>query len=122
MKALFKSTMILALGFVAFTACEDDNDSNPTIAQPTKFVLNEPAITGNIDLEKTATIALDGEAFEYYEKAAGSGDATGMYNVAFMYENGYGVDADIEKAKKYYKMAADNGYSAGEIAFKRLNK
>ena len=50
--------MILALGFVAFTACEDDNDSNPTIAQPTKFVLNEPAITGNIDLEKTATIAL----------------------------------------------------------------
>ena len=50
--------MIMALGFVAFTACEDDNDSNPTIAQPTKFVLNEPAIVGNIDLEKTATIAL----------------------------------------------------------------
>jgi hypothetical protein len=48
----------MALGFVAFTACEDDNDSNPTIAQPTKFVLNEPAIVGNIDLEKTATIAL----------------------------------------------------------------
>ena len=42
--------MIMALGFVAFTACEDDNDSNPTIAQPTKFVLNEPAIVGNIDL------------------------------------------------------------------------
>ncbi|MBR2235635.1 MAG: SusE domain-containing protein, partial [Prevotella sp.] len=58
MKAIFKSTMIMALGFVAFTACEDDNDSNPTIAQPTKFVLNEPAIVGNIDLEKTATIAL----------------------------------------------------------------
>ena len=50
--------MIMALGFVAFTACEDDNDSNPTITQPTKFVLNEPAITGNIDLEKTSTIAL----------------------------------------------------------------
>ena len=50
--------MIMALGFVAFTACEDDNDSNPTIAQPRTFVLNEPAITGNIDLQKSATIAL----------------------------------------------------------------
>lgn len=50
--------MILALGLVAFTACEDDNDSNPTLAQPTSFVLNEPTINGNIDLEKTATIAL----------------------------------------------------------------
>ncbi len=58
MKTIFKSTMIMALGFVAFTACEDDNDSNPTIAQPNKFVLNEPAVTGNIDLEKSATIAL----------------------------------------------------------------
>ena len=50
--------MMLALGLVAFTACEDDNDSNPTIAQPTAFVLNEPAITGFVDMEKTPTVTL----------------------------------------------------------------
>jgi hypothetical protein len=58
MKTIFKSTLILAMGAFVFAACEDDNDSNPTLAQPTAFVLNEPAITGNIDLEKTPTIAL----------------------------------------------------------------
>ena len=46
------------MGAFVFAACEDDNESNPTLAQPTAFVLNEPAITGNIDLEKTPTIAL----------------------------------------------------------------
>ena len=50
--------MMLALGLVAFTACEDDNDSNPTIAQPNAFVLNEPAITGFVDMEKTPTVTL----------------------------------------------------------------
>ena len=58
MKTIFKSTLILAMGAFAFAACEDDNDSNPTLAQPSAFVLNEPAINGNIDLEKTATITL----------------------------------------------------------------
>ncbi len=59
MKALFKSTILLAVaGLFALTSCEDDNESNPTIAQPTSFVLNEPAITGFIDMEKTSTVAL----------------------------------------------------------------
>ena len=58
MKTIFKSTMMLALGLLAFTACEDDNDSNPTLAQPTAFVLNEPAISDNIFLESTAAIPL----------------------------------------------------------------
>ena len=46
----------MALGFVAFTACEDDNDSNPTIVQPTAFeIYLQPSIDGNVnlDLEKT---------------------------------------------------------------------
>lgn len=56
MNNIFKSTMIMALGFVAFTACEDDNDSNPTIVQPTAFeIYLQPSIDGNVnlDLEKT---------------------------------------------------------------------
>jgi hypothetical protein len=54
MKTLFKSTILLAVaGLSFFTSCKDDNDSNPTLTQPTTFVLNELSVTGNIDLEKT---------------------------------------------------------------------
>ncbi len=59
MKTLFKPTILLAAaGLFLLTSCEDDNESNPTIAQPTTFVLNQPAINGNIVLEKTQAISL----------------------------------------------------------------
>lgn len=47
-----------AAGLFVLTSCEDDNESNPTIAQPTTFVLNQPSVNGNIDLEKSSTVAL----------------------------------------------------------------
>jgi len=59
MKTIFKSTILLTVGLAAaLTSCKDDKESNPTLAQPTSFVLNEPAITGNIDLEKTPSVEL----------------------------------------------------------------
>ena len=59
MKTIFKSTILMAAaGLFVLTSCEDDNESNPTIVQPTTFVLNQPAINGNIDLEKSSTVAL----------------------------------------------------------------
>ena len=59
MKTIFKSTILLAAaGLFVLTSCDDDNDSNPTIAQPTTFVLNEPAITGFVDMEKTPSVVL----------------------------------------------------------------
>ena len=59
MKTIFKSTILMAAaGLFVLTSCEDDNESNPTIAQPTTFVLNQPAVNGNIDLEKSQTVAL----------------------------------------------------------------
>lgn len=55
MKTIFKSTILLAVaGLSLFTSCKEDRDSNPTLAQPTTFVLNEPSINGTIDLEKTS--------------------------------------------------------------------
>ena len=42
-----------------FTACQDDNDSNPTLTQPTSFKLNAPAVgEGNVDMAKTKSIDL----------------------------------------------------------------
>ena len=59
MKTIFKSTLLLTvLGLTFLTSCKDDNESNPTLAQPTQFVLNQIDIQGNVDLEKSATVTL----------------------------------------------------------------
>ena len=50
--------MLLLAGAFALTACEDDNESNPTLVQPTQFVLNTPAVNGNVDLQRSQTVAL----------------------------------------------------------------
>ena len=42
MKKIFKSTLMLLMGVALFTACADDNDSNPTLQLPTTFKLNTP--------------------------------------------------------------------------------
>ncbi len=47
--------MLIALGLLA--ACSDDRDSNPVVQQPDSFVLNEPALSGNVyDLENSTSI------------------------------------------------------------------
>lgn len=58
MKKIYQITMLLLVGAFALTACDDDNDSNPILTQPTTFVLNNPAITGNVDLQKSQSVAL----------------------------------------------------------------
>ena len=42
MKNILKSTLLLMCSVGLFAACSDDNDSNPTLQQPSSFVLNEP--------------------------------------------------------------------------------
>jgi len=57
MKKILKSTLLLLCGIGLFTACADDRDSNPTLQQPTTFVLNSPAYaTSNIDLATSTGI------------------------------------------------------------------
>ena len=45
----------LLLGIISlFASCSDDNDSNPTLIQPTEFTLNTPEyINSTVDLEKS---------------------------------------------------------------------
>ncbi|MBQ9355817.1 MAG: SusF/SusE family outer membrane protein [Prevotella sp.] len=62
MKKLYKSLLmglVVALP-MAFTACEDDNDSNPTLSLPQSFVLNTPEFAANnvYDLPKSASVNL----------------------------------------------------------------
>ena len=50
--------MLLLAGAFALTSCSDDNESNPTLAQPTEFVLNQPAFNGPVDLLNSTAVAL----------------------------------------------------------------
>ena len=51
--------MLFAAGVLAMSSCTDDNGSNPTLIQPTEFVLNEPSIQGSsVDLAKSTGIDL----------------------------------------------------------------
>jgi len=59
MKKIFSYAMLLLCGTFAFTACSDDNESNPTLVQPTSFSLFEPAVgDANVDLQRSQTVQL----------------------------------------------------------------
>ncbi len=44
MNKIIKSMLMMVVGLGLLTACSDDTDSNPTVATPTKFVLNTPGL------------------------------------------------------------------------------
>lgn len=48
MKNILKSTLLLMCGMGLFVACADDNDSNPTLQQPSTFVLNDPSYAAQV--------------------------------------------------------------------------
>lgn len=51
--------MLLLGGTLAFTACSDDNGSNPTLVQPTEFSLFQPSVgSANVDLAFSRSIEL----------------------------------------------------------------
>ena len=61
MKRIYRNAMlaIMAVAALSFMGCKDDNESNPTLTQPTQFVLNNPALAdAHIDLAKSETIEL----------------------------------------------------------------
>ena len=58
MKNILKSTLLLMCGAFILASCADDNDSNPVLQKPTKFVLNTPALAtnGTYDLANSSTV------------------------------------------------------------------
>lgn len=55
------------------------------------------------------------EAFSWYEKAAGQNDADGMCRIGMCYENGVGVEADLQQAAVYYHLAKNRGSQAAKV-------
>jgi len=60
------------------------------------------------------------EAMTWYRKAADKGNATAMYNVGVLYENGFGVHMDTDKAIEWYKKAAADNSEDAKAALKAL--
>lgn len=54
------------------------------------------------------------DALSWFNRAAEKGVATALFNIGVMYENGFGVEKDLDSALVWYQRAVDKGYSEGQ--------
>ena len=83
----------LLLGIISlFASCSDDNDSNPTLIQPTEFKLNTPEyINSTIDLEKSTGLELTWSQPKY---TADNAPINATYEVQVSPTNNFTVSTD----------------------------
>ena len=60
-------------------------------------------------------------AVQLYHEAATNGNVLAQYRLACCYENGDGVQSDLNSAKKWYATAAANGHSGSEFKLAKLD-
>lgn len=60
-------------------------------------------------------------ALNLFSEAAKQGDSKAMFELGRGYEKGYGVDKNIEKAKEWYDLSYQAGYSRAGVAYNALN-
>jgi len=77
-------------------------------------------MNGYSDDGSSKTVTMTSEAKECFIKAAELGHVFAQYELARMYENGIGGEADIEKAIQWYKTTASNNIREAKEALKRL--
>lgn len=84
--------------------------AEPEKASPTDFIAAYQAF-------------LEGDyaaAHRLWQRLAERGDIDAAFNLATLYDNGYGVTADLEKAAALYRRAADKKVAAAEVALSRI--
>ena len=83
----------LLLGIISlFASCSDDNDSNPTLIQPTEFKLNTPEYANStIDLEKSTGLELTWSQPKY---TADNAPINATYEVQVSPTNNFTVSTD----------------------------
>lgn len=55
-----------------------------------------------------------------YERSASLGSYVSKYHLGVIYEEGFGVDKNIDEAISYYKAAAESGYEKAELKLETL--
>lgn len=114
--------MLLSMGLM-FTACEDDNDSNPTLVQPTTFALNNPVNT-LVDLAESTGIP-----FEWSQPDYGGWPAAVEYQLEVSPTNSWTVSTDQADADEtgatiadYATLSSVYTVAKGEMDAKELAK
>lgn len=69
---------------------------------------------------KNRALLEDATPFATFEKSARSGNAQSMYIVGRYYEDGIGIERDLNKAKEWYQKAKKRGNSAAKRALEAL--
>ena len=72
-------------------------------------------LTGKLFLDERVKLGLS-----YLESAADKGHVVAQITIAQMYLDGKRVDRNLEKAKRYFKMAADRGNGEGQYKYHDL--
>lgn len=102
MKNILKSILVLLCGVCAFTACDEDRDSNPTLQKPTTFKLNTPAYAAqSIDLEHSDSLHFTWSQPDYGFPAAA------QYQIQFSMTDTYTVSTDEATADETGSLTAD---------------
>lgn len=104
MKKILSMAALALTAVVMFTACEDDRDSNPTLTQPTSFVLNKPAVgEGVVDLAQSKGIALSWSQPEGYTDMEAPVVATYSIQLSTKgsFETAYDAESDDNSAADF---------------------
>ncbi len=83
----------------------------------------DQAAPGNFMAGYAAFLSGDyAQAAVLWKPLAEKGDVDAAFNLATLYDNGYGAPADIDAAMIWYKLAADNKFGPAGIALSRLKR
>lgn len=104
--------MLFVGSLAMLTACEDDRDSNPTIQQPTEFVLNTPAYaTSDIDLKNSTELRFTCSQPNYGYTAAVT------YQVQISLTNSFTLSTDeVEEGQTADYAVIDESYTTCNIS------
>lgn len=106
MKKIFSYATALLAGLFVFTSCSDDRDSNPTLTQPTSFLLNNLEVgSGAVDLSKSTSVELTWSQPTPY--TTGNAAVTATYTIEL---------SNVASFNKKYDEAADDNTGADYIA------
>jgi TPR repeat protein len=101
------------------------NNHNVTLQEFYNWLLNDQnnsnsiVLLGDFNYLGIGTSVNEQKAFELYQKAANLGNAVGIANLGYCYENGIETNTDEKKAFELYQKAANLGnrfaiYGLGE--------
>lgn len=62
------------------------------------------------------------KAVDYYKKGTTWEDSIAEFQLARCYENGVGLDVDLQKAKEYYSLAKEHKHNGANAALERVEK